>query len=207
MFYFLTSYCSKYYFIPKFFLQILNVKCQKLSLKNKRQNLTHIQIYLWKKKKKQDLKPLFLLDLDHTLIYGSYAPSESAPLLFSYSQFLKVYERPYARQFIQHLQELGDIIIFTTAKEDYALQICEYLEIQPLEILSRAHCKQIGDSYRKELRLSWMQQYERLIIVDDSPNVWKTPNHESIRWIVPSEFRGDASDDGLLACIDLLKSI
>lgn len=152
------------------------------------------------------MKTLSLLDLDHTLIYGSYAPSESAPLLFSYSQFLKVYERPYARQFIRNLQELGDIIVFTTAKEDYAKRICELLDIQPLEILSRTHCKQIGDSYRKVLRPSWLQQYERLIIVDDSPNVWKTSNHEAIHWIIPSEFRGDASDDGILACIDLLKS-
>jgi phosphoserine phosphatase len=54
------------------------------------------------------MKTLILLDLDHTLIYGSFAPSESAPLLFEYSQYLKVYERPYARQFIHHLQELGD---------------------------------------------------------------------------------------------------
>lgn len=152
------------------------------------------------------MKTLFLLDLDHTLIYGSYAPSESSPLLFHYSQFLKVYERPYARQFIRHLQGIGDIIVFTTAKEDYAIQICECLEIQPIEILSRAQCKQIGDSYRKEFRPSWLQQYHRLFIVDDSPNVWITPDHADIRWIVPSEFRGDASDDGLLACIDLFKS-
>jgi len=75
------------------------------------------------------LNTLILLDLDHTLIYGSYATSESAPLLFSYSQYLNVYERPYARQFISHLQDLGDIIVFTTAKEDYAMKICELLDI------------------------------------------------------------------------------
>ena len=150
------------------------------------------------------MKTLFLLDLDHTLIYGSYAPSESAALLFSYSQYLKVYERPHARQFISHLQELGEIIVFTTAKEDYAQRICELLDIQPLEILSRAQCKKVGDGYRKLLRKKWALRYDRIFIVDDSPQVWET-GEASIHWIVPTEFRGDAADKGLLACIDLLK--
>ena len=150
------------------------------------------------------MKTLFLLDLDHTLIYGSYAPSESATLLFSYSQYLKVYERPYARQFISQLQDLGEIIVFTTAKEDYAQRICELQDIQPLEILSRAQCKKVGDGYRKLLRKKWTLSYDKIIIVDDSPQVWET-GEASIHWLVPAEFRGDAADKGLLACIDLLK--
>ena len=149
------------------------------------------------------MKILFLLDLDHTLIYGSYAQNESAALLFSYSQYLKVYERPYARQFISQLQELGEIIVFTTAKQDYAQKICELLDIQPLELLSRARCKKEGDGYRKLLRKKWVRSYDRVVIVDDSPQVWVT-GKTSVYWIVPSEFRGDASDKGLLACIDLL---
>lgn len=150
------------------------------------------------------MKTLFLLDLDHTLIYGSYAPSESAALLFSYSQYLKVYERPYARQFISQLQDLGEIIVFTTAKEDYAQLICELLDIQPLEILSRAQCKKVGDDYRKLLRKKWQRSYDRIVIVDDSPQVWET-GEARIDWIVPTEFRGDAADKGLLACVDLLR--
>jgi hypothetical protein len=131
---------------------------------------------------------------------------ESAPLLFSYSQFLKVYERPFVRPFIRQLQQLGSIIVFTTAKEDYALQICEHLAIQPLEILSRAHCKPKGDTFRKILRPSWLKQYTRLLIVDDSPQVWEVPKSEAIHWLVPSEFRGDADDEGLLSSLGQLKS-
>lgn len=149
------------------------------------------------------MKTLFLLDLDHTLIYGSYAPSESAALLFSYSQYLKVYERPHARQFISQLQDLGEIIVFTTAKKDYAEKICELLYIQPLEILSRAQCKKVGDGYRKLLRKKWALSYDRIFIVDDSPQVWET-GEASIHWIAPTEFRGDGADKCLLACIDLL---
>jgi RNA polymerase II subunit A small phosphatase-like protein len=152
------------------------------------------------------LKTLILLDLDHTLIYGSYAPRETASLLFSYSEFLKIYERPYARQFIRQLQKLGELIVFTTAKKDYALQICECLDIQALEILSRGQCKRIGDTYCKELRAHWLQKYQRLLIVDDSPQVWKVPDQKTIHWIIPTEFRGDANDEGLLRCIDQLKA-
>jgi RNA polymerase II subunit A small phosphatase-like protein len=150
------------------------------------------------------LNTLILLDLDHTLIYGSYATSESAPPLFSYSQYLKVYERPHARQFISHLQDLGDIIVFTTAKEDYAMKICELLDIRPNQLLSRKDCKKVGDGFQKALKKNWLDTYQRILIVDDSPNVWKTPPSDIIHWIVPSEFRGDAEDKGLLACIDLL---
>jgi TFIIF-interacting CTD phosphatase-like protein len=151
------------------------------------------------------LNTLILLDLDHTLIYGSYATSESAPPLFSYSQYLKVYERPYARQFISHLQDLGEIIVFTTAKEDYALTICELLDIRPNQLLSRKDCKKVGDMFQKALKKNWLDTYQRILIVDDSPHVWKTSASDSIHWIVPSEFRGDAADKGLLACLDLLK--
>lgn len=151
------------------------------------------------------MKTLILLDLDHTLIYGSFALSESAPLLFEYSQFLKVYERPQARNFIQKLQNTGDIIVFTTAKEDYALKICKLLDIRPNQLLSRKDCKKVGDGFQKVLKKNWLDTYQKILIIDDSPNIWKTPASDSIHWIVPSEFRGDAADKGLLACLELLK--
>ncbi len=153
------------------------------------------------------MKTLILLDLDHTLIYGSFAPSESAPILFEYSQFLKVYERPQARNFIQKLQNTGEIIVFTTAKEDYALKICELLNIRPIQLLCRKDCKKMGDGFQKVLKKHWLDSYQKILIVDDSPNIWKTPPSDSIHWIVPSEFRGDATDDGLLPCLEMLTSI
>ena len=78
------------------------------------------------------MKPLnlCLLDLDHTLIYGSYAPSEKADILFQYSEYLKVYKRPFVNQFVAKLsQSYNDIIVFTTAKRDYAEKICQDLNI------------------------------------------------------------------------------
>lgn len=75
------------------------------------------------------MKNLYLLDLDHTLIYGSYSESEKVELLFEYSQYLKVYKRPFVNDFVNKLNNLnGDIIVYTTAKKDYANKICRLLK-------------------------------------------------------------------------------
>lgn len=149
---------------------------------------------------------LFLLDLDHTLIYGSYAPYETADLLFEYSQFLKVYERPHARTLIRALQEKGEIIVYTTAKEDYAELICNHLFINEKMLLSRKDCRSQGDRYFKDLKKEWSELYSRIVVIDDSPQVWNTSDVE-VNWLVPKEFKGDKEDSELLLLIENLKQI
>ena len=85
---------------------------------------------------------LCLLDLDHTLIYGSYAPTEKTELLFEHSQYLKVYKRPFVEEFIDFLNHYyTHIIVYTTAKKDYANRICSDLGIHAIKILTRQDCK------------------------------------------------------------------
>lgn len=146
---------------------------------------------------------LFLLDLDHTLIYGSYASSEPSQLLFSYSKYLNVYERPYARELIRALQNKGDIIVFTSAKKSYAEQVCEKLAIYPLFLLSRRSCRSDGNGYRKFFKKEWKMNYKKIVIIDDSPHVWKRVD-ETIKWIIPSAFYGEANDEGLRRVITQL---
>jgi TFIIF-interacting CTD phosphatase-like protein len=151
-------------------------------------------------------KILFLLDLDHSLIYGSYAPSESADLLFEYSQYLKVYERPHAKELVLTLQDKGDIIVFTTAKHDYAKTICDLLNINPKVLLSRNDCLSNGDQYRKQIRKEWADSYSNIVIIDDSPHVWQTDNYP-IEWYIPKEFRGDKYDSELLMIIEKIRTL
>lgn len=142
------------------------------------------------------MKKLIILDLDHTLIYGSYAEKETAELLFHYSSFLKVYKRPFVEDLILACKEFGDIIIYTTALKTYATKISKRLNIQPLEILSRKKCYLINGNFKKTLKKEWLNEYGKIIIIDDSPNVWINTN-ENIIFLIPNEFRGSAKDIGL----------
>jgi TFIIF-interacting CTD phosphatase-like protein len=144
---------------------------------------------------------LCLLDLDHTLIYGSYAPSEKVELLFSYSEYLKVYKRPFVDEFINYVHTFYDtIIVYTTAKADYAHRICTSLKIDTQQILSREDCLNKKESFYKIFQGSWALDYTTIDIIDDSPNVWlNTEKFENkINFIVPKEFRGKHDDKELV---------
>ena len=151
-------------------------------------------------------KKLILLDLDHTLIYGSYAETETAKKLFKFNAFLSVYERPLARDLVLLCQEKGDIIIYTTALKTYAKKISNSLQINPIEILSRKDCIKKNDSFKKTINLKWIDVYDEIIVIDDSPNVWKNCP-DSIKFLVPKEFRGDARDLELQSIIESIQLI
>ena len=148
---------------------------------------------------------LCLLDLDHTLIYGSYAPSEKVELLFEYSEYLKVYKRPFVAEFVNYLNNFyTNIIVYTTAKADYAHRICTELNIKTQEILTRKDCLQKGDMYYKSFMSDWGEKYQKIDIIDDSPNVWinTEPYKQKIKFKVPKEFRGEIYDAELLVLIN-----
>lgn len=146
-------------------------------------------------------KTLILLDLDHTLIYGSYAEKESAEFLFHYNKFLKVYVRHLTHELVEICKNKGDIIVFTTALRSYAQNICKRLDINPIELLSRKNCILINQKHHKKVKQDWLDLYEQIIIIDDSPNVWINSTNAKITFLVPNEFRGKKEDIGLQAII------
>ena len=151
-------------------------------------------------------KNLILLDLDHTLIYGSYAEIETAEFLFSHSKYLKVYKRNLAKELIELCQIKADIIIYTTALRSYAKTISVKLNINPIELWSRKNCKMVNGKHKKLVTAQWLSRYDKIIIIDDSPNVWLTQD-EKIIFLVPDEFRGDVKDFGLEKIINELKQL
>lgn len=151
-------------------------------------------------------KNLILLDLDHTLIYGSYAEIETAEFLFSHSKYLKVYKRNLAEELIELCQIKADIIIYTTALRSYAKTISVKLNINPIELWSRKNCKMVNGKHKKIVTAQWLSRYDKIIIIDDSPNVWLTQD-EKIIFLVPDEFRGDVKDFGLEKIINELKQL
>jgi len=142
---------------------------------------------------------LFVLDLDHTLIYGSYAPSETAQFLFQYNKYLKVYERPYARALVNLVQSQGAVIVFTSAKQDYAQRIIEELDIKPIQLFSRADCLEDKGEYRKELPRSYSKEFSSITIIDDNPLVWL--ENKKFEILSPSKFFGQRTDNKLLEII------
>ena len=153
---------------------------------------------------------LCILDLDHSLIYGSYAPTEKTELLFDHSQYLKVYKRPFVEEFIDFLNHFyTHIIVYTTAKKDYANRICNDLGIHALKILTRQDCKQKNNTYYKMFKSEWAKTYNSIHIVDDSPNVWLDTEYydKQITFVVPKEFRGEVDDMELLKLKELIKNI
>jgi hypothetical protein len=151
-------------------------------------------------------KTLFILDLDHTLIYGSFAEKESADLMFRYHKYLTVYERPLARELIKICKNKGDIIVYTTALRRYAKMICICLDIKPIELLSRKNCIRINQKLHKELKQNWFDLYDQIVIIDDSPNLWLNSIDLKINFFVPDEFRGKKEDLGLQNFIAYLQS-
>ena len=139
-------------------------------------------------------KTLLILDLDHTLIYGSFAEKESADLLFRYHEYLTVYERPLARELIELATKNATIIVYTTALRRYAKSICLALSIDYFELLSRKNCKIVNGTARKLIKDEWLKNYNKIIIIDDSPNVWLNCQDSKIVFLVPSEFRGQKDD-------------
>jgi phosphoserine phosphatase len=154
----------------------------------------------------KSMKLLIILDLDHTLIYGSYAESESADLLFRYHKYLTVYERPLARELVEICKKKGDVIVYTTALRRYAKMICLALNIEYVELLSRKNCIAVVGKLKKQIKEEWLENYEKIIIIDDSPNVWITDDLK-INFLVPDEFRGQINDFGLEKIITELKNL
>jgi hypothetical protein len=138
------------------------------------------------------------------LIYGSYAESETAEFLFLYNPYLKVYKRPFVDELISLCKSRGEIIVYTTALKSYAIRISKTLKIAPIELLSRKNCTQSNGYWKKRIKNEWLLIYDKIIIIDDSPNVWIDYN-DKVLFLIPNEFRGCINDKGLIKIIDELK--
>jgi TFIIF-interacting CTD phosphatase-like protein len=140
------------------------------------------------------MKKLTILDLDNTLIYGSTRHNLSANVLFKYSQYLTIYERPFAKQLVQRCHEIGDVVVFTTAELEYAGKICEKLNIKPLVLFARENCLIDQGTYVKSVPYNYYRIYDSITIIDDSPKIWDWKAHKNCRIIGVSEFTGEVDD-------------
>ena len=131
----------------------------------------------------QSNKISLILDLDETLIHASKVKLESECdfEVFNY----KVYKRPFLSDFINSVGEKFDLAIWSTANEEYALQIVDKIIPEDINLIfvwgrKRAIIKRnfIENSlnlpefdYIKRLKKVKRLGYpiERILMVDDTP--------------------------------------
>lgn len=59
------------------------------------------------------MKKHIIFDLDNTLVYGTTTKRNlSANVLFHFSKFLTIYERPHAKEFVKMCNTIGDVVVF-----------------------------------------------------------------------------------------------
>lgn len=151
-------------------------------------------------------KILVVLDLDHTLIYSTDYQVEHLKILLEYPP-LFIHERPFARELVNTSLQTGEVKVFTTAVSDYAQKVCNELGINYTEILSRENCRVANGMYVKYVDEKWMKNFDEVIIIDDSPEIWDSTACENCTFLVPEKFIGDPNDNGLKAIIRELTKI
>lgn len=144
-------------------------------------------------------RPLLILDLDETLIYGTTTPA-GRELDFRCGEYC-VYKRPLVDDFIATCSCAYDLAVWTSSTADYAACIAERLFVSsPLRFLwARDRCTRRFDAdtqgyyWVKDLRKVRRAGFDlsRIVVVDDTPQKLER-NHGNL--VVVPEFTGDPAD-------------
>ncbi len=150
-------------------------------------------------------KPLLILDLDETLLYGSERQLHRSAD-FRVGPFY-LYKRPCLDQFLKSVASVYDVAIWSSASEDYVSGIAQHLKSIVGSwkfVWSRARCVQrlnpetLEYDYIKDLRKVQRLGFDlnRTLIVDDTPRK-VCRNYGNAIYVSP--FDGSDVDDELLA--------
>jgi RNA polymerase II subunit A small phosphatase-like protein len=156
---------------------------------------------------------ILILDLDETLIYAAEQPLERKPDIVVDQYF--VYTRPFLEDFLAFCFENFDVAVWTTATKSYAEEILKTIlkESQKLRFVwTRDRCTLVFDEEVQEhfyvKRMSKLRRrgykLESVIVVDDTPNVWKDSYGNLVR---VKKFEGDLKDDELKILPIYLKTL
>lgn len=151
-------------------------------------------------------KILIVLDLDHTLIYSTDYQVEHLKILLEYPPLI-IHERPFARDLVDTCRQTGEIIVFTTAVKNYAERVCSKLEINYTKLLSREDCRVVNGMFEKYVEQDWLNNYDEVLVIDDSPEIWDSTARRNCTFLVPEKFTGSAHDNDLEEIINKLNQI
>ena len=120
---------------------------------------------------------LYILDLDHCLIYAAFQELAGAELK-SKRKWHYLYHRPGLESFLSYVQKTGDIVFYTSSKKDYASWVVSTFKLTvPHTIYSRKYCSKkctdYGELFFKSLsRLPILKEYSEIIVLDDRTDLW-----------------------------------
>lgn len=151
-------------------------------------------------------KMKIILDLDNTLVYKSSRKIQNLRY-FSLNDGSYVYIRPFTNRFLNSLSQICDFFIYTSATEEYASQIINYIDNNKCiqKKLCRKDCIYSNGKYLKDIKKLNLKKNDndRIIIIDDSPNCYLN-FHDHI--IEICYWEGDPRDDSLIRIQNILYS-
>lgn len=142
---------------------------------------------------------LYILDLDHCLIYSSFQELAEVKLN-SKKKWHYLYHRPGLELFLSYIQKTGDIVFYTSSKKDYASWVVSTFNLTvPYTIYSRKYCRKkytdYGEIYFKSLgRLPILNEYAEIIVLDDRTDLWE---HHGVELNDIKPFHGESTDTEL----------
>lgn len=145
-----------------------------------------------------------ILDIDGTLLHASLLPNLSDKA----EDDVKVCVRPYARELIEALSPLYEIVLFTAGTEEYADKIKKCLDPVGTHIvraLGKSSCILTREGYYvKDLRIFSDRELKNIVIVDDNITSFAFQLSNGVP-VVPYE--GEESDEELRFLIDYLRDL
>ena len=159
--------------------------------------------------KYQKKKKTLILDLDETLVHSSMKPFPrcadiTLPLNFNGRNiFIYVLKRPYLEKFLEEMNLIYDIIVFTASLPEYAEPLLEMIDKNKVikHILNRSHCRHFKNIYIKDLKVI-NRDLKDMIIIDNNPESYLMNKENAIPILT---WEDDIHDNELIKLIPILK--